>query len=38
MHRAKLNSGRGGTGSAAAKVEQTEILQLLARHIARGAD
>jgi hypothetical protein len=37
-HLAKLNSGRGGTGSAAAKVEQTEILQLLARHIARSAD
>jgi hypothetical protein len=38
MHLAKLNSGRGGTGSAAAKLEQTEILQLLARHIAGGAD
>jgi hypothetical protein len=37
MHLARLNSGRGGTGSAAAKAEQTEILQLLARRIARGA-
>jgi hypothetical protein len=38
MHLAKLNSGRGGTGSAAAKLEQTEILQLLARHIAGSTD
>jgi hypothetical protein len=33
-----LNSGRGGTGSGAAKAEQTEILQLLARYITRSAD
>ena len=32
MHLARVNSGRGGTGSAAAKAEQSAIVQLLARH------
>jgi hypothetical protein len=34
MHLATVNSGRGGTGSAAAKAEQAAIQQLLARHVA----
>jgi hypothetical protein len=38
MHLATVNSGRGGTGSAAVKAEQAAIQQLLARHLARGPD
>ena len=36
MRLASLNSGRGGTGSAAAKAQQQEILRLLREHGATG--
>lgn len=38
LHLAVQNTGRGGTGSAAAREEQKEIIQLLLGHGARPAD
>jgi Ankyrin repeats (3 copies)/Ankyrin repeat len=38
LHLAVQNTGRGGTGSAAAREEQTEIIRLLLRHGARPSD
>jgi len=38
LHLAVQNTGRGGTGSAAAREEQTEIIRLLLSHGARPSD
>jgi hypothetical protein len=38
LHLAVQNTGRGGSGSAAARAEQAEIIRLLVRHGARPTD
>jgi hypothetical protein len=38
LHLAVQNTGRGGTGSAASRAEQKEIIRLLLRHGARPSD
>ena len=38
LHLAVQNTGRGGTGSAASRAEQTEIIRLLLSHGARPSD
>jgi ankyrin repeat protein len=38
LHLAVQNTGRGGTGSAVSRGQQTEIIQLLLRHGARASD
>ena len=38
LHLSVQNTGRGGTGSAASRAEQSEIIRLLLRHGARPSD